>query len=357
MDARELMLKELTEATGLPGYESEVRDIMRRYLGDSATIEYDNLGSIIAQKVGQADGPKVMLAGHMDEVGFMVKSVTKDGFIRFLPLGGWWDQVLLAQRVTIKTRNGDVSGVIGSVPPHILSAEARAKMVEKKDMFIDIGATSADEARSFGVRPGDPIVPVSPFTILANPSLYLAKAWDNRVGCALCIDLIKELELSSHPNILYAVGTTQEEVGLRGAQTSAQHIMPDVALALEVGIAADVPGGDRDKAQQELGKGPVMLLYDRSLIPNTLLRDMVIDIAEEFHIPLQYDTMDGGSTDAGAVNRVGKGVPALVIAVPTRYIHSHAGIISRADYDSTLRLLVEVVKRLDWNAVRGLTVG
>ena len=357
MDSRELMLKELTEASGLPGYEGDVRDVMRKYIDSSAEIELDNLGSLIARKVGQADGPKVMLAGHMDEVGFMVKSITKEGFLKFQPLGGWWDQVLLAQRVVIKTRKGAVQGIIGSVPPHVLSTEAKNKVVEKKDMFIDIGACSDEEARGFGVRPGDPIVPDSLFTILANPSLYLAKAWDNRVGCALGIDVVRELAQSSHPNVLYAVGTTQEEIGLRGAQTSAQYIKPDVALALEVGIAADVPGGDKDKAQEELGKGPVVLLYDRSLVPNIRLRDMVVDIAEECKIPFQYDSMDGGGTDAGAMNLVEKGVPSLVLAVPTRYIHSHAGIISRTDYDNTLRLLVELVKRLDWTAVRGLTVG
>lgn len=355
MDERQQMLKELTDAFGPSGFEDDVRQIMRRYLEPLAVVETDNLGSIIGRKTGMADGPKVMIAGHMDEIGFMVKSVTKEGFIKFTPLGGWWDLVLLGQRVVVRSKNGDLPGVIGSVPPHILSHEARQKVVEKKEMFIDIGATSQECAREMGVIPGCPIVPASSFTPMANPDYMLAKAWDNRVGCALAIDALKDMVNKPHPNIICAVGTTQEEVGLRGAQTAAQLIKPDVALALEVGIAADVPGGDKDKAQEELGKGPVIYIYDGSLIPNYRLRNLAVDIADRCGIPYQFDALEGGGTDAGAIQLVEKGVPGLTIGVPTRYIHSHAGIISRTDYDNTLRLLTELLMSLDSQTVKSLT--
>src|SRR5690606_37375663 len=195
MDETLRMLKELTDAPGVPGFEREARLVMERYLEPLADeVSRDRLGSVIGRKRGTADEPRIMLAGHLDEVGFMVSLITDQGFIRFQPLGGWWDQVLLAQRVVIKTHKGDVVGVIGSKPPHVLSAEERKKVVEKKDMFIDIGASSKEEAMEMGVRLGDPIIPVSDFTVMNNEKYLMAKAWDNRVGCALAIEVLKRLQ-------------------------------------------------------------------------------------------------------------------------------------------------------------------
>src|SRR2546426_11826262 len=160
-----------------------------------------------------------MLAGHLDEVGFMVKSITKDGFVKFLPLGGWWGHVVLAQRMVIRTRKGDILGVVGSKPPHELPDDERKKVLDIKDMYIDVGAASDfDVKKRLDIRPGDPIVPVSPFQVMANPNLLLAKAWDNRIGCALAAETAKQLEGQAHPNTVLAVATVQEEVGLRGAQ-------------------------------------------------------------------------------------------------------------------------------------------
>ena len=168
MDETEKLLKVLTEATGVAGYETEIRGVIRQYFQSFGELILDKIGSLICQQNGDAAEPRVVLAGHMDEIGFMVKHITKEGFIRFTPLGGWWDQVLLAQRVLIKTNKGDVVGTIGAKPPHLLSEEERKKPVEKKEMYIDIGATSQTEVEEAGVRVGDPIVPLSQFTILAN---------------------------------------------------------------------------------------------------------------------------------------------------------------------------------------------
>jgi endoglucanase len=206
MDETEALFKELTEAPGVPGYEGEVRAIIRRHLEPLTTIERDRMGSIIGKKVGQGERPRIMLASHMDEIGFMVKLITKDGFLRFVPLGGWWDQVLLAQQVVIKTAQGDVYGVVGAKPPHLLPLEDRKKLVERKDMYIDIGASSEEEVHRAGVRPGDPIVPLAAFTPLAPGKTYLAKAWDDRVGCALLIQALQSLSQGSHPGTVYGVG-------------------------------------------------------------------------------------------------------------------------------------------------------
>jgi putative aminopeptidase FrvX len=159
MDPIEQLLKELTEAHGVPGYETPVRAVVRHYMQSLGELSQDKLGSVICKVEGTEKSPRVMLAGHMDEIGFMVKQLTKDGFIKFLPLGGWFDQVLLGQRVIIKTSKGDVLGVIGAKPPHMLSPEERSKVVLRKDMYIDIGVSSEDELKEIGVQVGDPIVP------------------------------------------------------------------------------------------------------------------------------------------------------------------------------------------------------
>lgn len=296
-----------------------------------------------------------MLAGHMDEIGFVVKLITDEGFVKFSPLGGWWGHVMLAQRVVIRTRKGDVTGLIGSKPPHILEDEERKKVQQPKDMYIDVGATSLDEVKELGIRPGDPIVPICPFTVLGTGKTYMAKAFDDRAGCALFIDVIKNLVGEKHPNAVYGVGTVQEEVGLRGARTSSWVVEPDVGLTMEVGIAGDVPGVKKEEAQEKLGAGPVIVIRDGSMIPNLRLRDLFVDTAEELQIPYQFDLLERGGTDSGAMHLHRRGVPNLVIGVPTRHIHSHAGILHRDDYDRAVQLITAVVKKLDADTVAGLT--
>jgi putative aminopeptidase FrvX len=354
-DERIELLRELTEAPGVSGYEEEVRDIIRQHLKGITVIEQDRLGSIVCRKNGDAETPRIMLAGHMDEVGFIVKLITDEGFIRFSTLGGWWGHVMLAQRVVIKTRKGDVQGLIGSKPPHVLSDEERKKLQEPKDMYIDVGATSAEEVRGLGIRPGDPITPICPFTVLNTGKTYMGKAFDDRVGCALFIDVIKDLVKQKHPNTVYGVGTVQEEVGLRGARTSSWVVEPDVGLTMEISVAGDVPDVKKEDAQGKLGKGPVIILRDGTMIPNLMLRDLFIDTAEELKIPYQFDMMERGGTDSGAIHLHRHGVPNLVIGVPTRHIHSHAGIIHREDYDNAVRLITAVVTKLDAKTVAGLT--
>jgi len=355
MDLTEQFLKEITEASGVSGYENEVRGIMRRYLEDVAEIEQDRIGSLIGKHVGSSERPRVMLPGHLDEVGFMVRLITEEGFVKFLPLGGWWDQVLLGHRVVIKSGEGDRLGVIGAKPPHMLDPEERKKVLEKKDMYIDVGASSGEDVRAMGIRVGDPIIPASDFQILADPKWYLSKAFDNRVGCALAVQALRQLAEEGHPNTVYAVGTVQEEVGLRGAKTSASVVDPDVAIILEVDIAGDVPGIKPEESEVKMGGGPSLLVYDARMIPNLKLRDLVIATAEELEIPLQMSAMSGGATDGGMIHLHDRGVPSVVIGVPTRHIHSHNSMLHRDDYDHALKLIVAVVKKLDADTVAGLT--
>jgi len=348
LDPTLTMLKELTDANAISGHEKEARDVMEKYIKPYADEVFtDHLGSLIAKKTGEANGPKIMVAGHLDEVGFMVTRIDKNGFLYFQTIGGWWNQVMLAQRVTIMTEKGNLTGVIGSKPPHILTAEQRKKPVEIKDMFIDIGASSKEEAEQFGVRPGDSIVPYFEFTQMKNEKMLLAKAWDNRIGCAIAIDVLKHLQDEDHPNIVYGVGTIQEEVGLRGARTSAHLIQPDLAFGVDVGIAGDTPGVSDKDADSKLGKGPQIILYDASMISHKGVRDLVVETAEEKGIPFQYSSMAGGGTDSGAIHLTADGVPALSITIATRYIHSHAAMLHRDDFENAVKLIVEVIKKVD----------
>ena len=353
MDQTAQFLKALTEAHGVPGYETEIRALLREYMEPLGDLSQDKLGSLICHKAG--DGPKVMIAGHMDEIGFMVSHIAKEGFLRFQPLGGWWDQVLLGHRVVIKTHKGDIVGVIGAKPPHLLPADERNEVVQKKDMYIDIGATSQEEVEAAGVRIGDPMVPQSDFVVLANPKTYLSKAFDNRVGCALVIDALRHFQDSAHPNEIFGVQTVMEEVGVRGATTSVRAVNPDVAIILESDIAGDVPGIKPEQSSVKLGGGPSIMMYDARMIPNIKLRDLVMATAVDLDIPLQFSVMPGGATDGSAIHLHGTGVPTIVLGVPARHIHSHGAIIHRDDYDNAVKLLTAVIAKLDNDTVQQLT--
>ncbi len=343
------MFKKLTEAPGAPGFEGPVRDIMRELLTPySDEVITDNLGSIFGVKRSQASNPTVMVAGHLDEVGFMVTMITKDGFLKFQTLGGWWSQVLLAQRVSIQTDDGPIEGVIGSTPPHNLSDEARNKPMDIKHMFIDIGATSKEEAESFGVKPGQPIVPICPFTVMKNEKMLMAKSWDNRYGCAAAATLLKNVHNDSLSINLYSGATVQEEVGTRGAATAANMINPDLFFAVDASPAGDTPG--ISEGFGKLGGGALLRIYDRSMITHRGLRDFILDTAESEKIPYQYFLSQGG-TDAGRVHTSGNGVPSAVIGICSRYIHSHAAIINHDDYENAVKLLTTLIRKLDKSTI------
>jgi len=348
MDKTLELLKELTETFGPTGAEGQVRAILRRELSPlSTSIDQDEMGNLIATLPGSSDRPRILLDGHMDEVGFLVRYITDGGFLRFQPLGGWWDQVLLAHEVIIRTRKGDVLGVIGSNSPRWMKEAERNTVMAKDSMFIDVGVTSRKEVEELGIRVGDPIVPKAEFTVMGNGKALLSKAFDDRVGCALIVDVFKAFADQPHPNTIFGVGAVQEEVGMRGAHTSAFSVNPDIAFALEVGLAGDLPDTRPDQCSARLGGGVEIVSYDASMLPNTHLRDFAIDTAQEMGIPAQVDMIPNGGTDGAAIQLNARGVPTLVIGVPTRHIHTHYGILYREDYDAAVRLLVEMIKRLD----------
>jgi endoglucanase len=348
MSASTTVLARLSNAAGTPGSEGEIRDIIRHELQAHAEFSYDKLGSIICRRKTGKDAPKILLAGHMDEVGFIVRLITKDGFLKFHNLGGWWSHSLLAQRVLIKSAGGDVPGIIGAKPVHHLKAEQRKQVMELSEMHIDVGAKNREEAlEMFGIRPGDHIVPDTQFKAMRNPRLVSGKAFDDRAGVALFIDAFKELSAEELPNRLYGVGTTQEEVGTRGAGTAVETIEPDVAIVLEGSPADDTPGFNKEESQGELGKGPQIRLFDPTMIANKHFTRYVLETAETLDIPHQTAVRTSGGTDGRPIHVYKSGVPTIVIAPPVRYIHSHVSLLNLDDYEQTLKLLLALVRGLN----------
>jgi len=339
------MLEKLTQVDGVPGFENAVREFIRKQLQGAAEFETDNLGSLVCKRSGTEESPRIIVPAHMDEVGFMVKDITEGGYIRFAPLGGWLDQTLLGHVVTVSTRKGALDGVIGCKPPHLVPREERDKVIKRKGMFIDVGATDKEHAQELGVRIGDPIIPRQDFRRIGDGKHLLSKAWDDRVGCGLMIDLLKALKKIEHPNTVYGVGTTQEEVGTRGAETAADVVDPDFCIVLDVGLATDMPGVEGE-AKVELGKGPILYVLDAGTIAHHRFNEFVLGVAEEENIPHQVSVMELGGTDARPIHKHKRGVPSVLLGLPSRYIHSHAGLVHTDDYDATLDLLVAVVKAL-----------
>jgi putative aminopeptidase FrvX len=353
------ILKSLSESFGPAGFERETAQLVKgnvqRYADEVTT---DKLGSVIFKKKGSRERPNVLLAGHIDEVGFLISGMDKDtGFLNFNPIGGWFDQVLLSQRVVVRTKDGDLQGVIAAKPPHVLPEEEAKQVVKKENMFIDIGATSYQEAVDLGIRIGDPVVPWSPFTVVQGGRVALGKGFDDRVGALIAMETVRRLSEGkiAHPNTVFGAATVMEEVGLRGAQTVAHVVAPDVALVLEVDIAGDVPGIKPYQAPSRMGLGPTICTYDASMIPNQMLKEFVIKVAEENEIPYQLSQIARGGTDAGRIHMDRTGCPSIVLGIPTRHIHSHVGMLSVKDLDNFARLTLEVVKRLDSSTVESFT--
>ncbi|SFW98227.1 Putative aminopeptidase FrvX [Thermoactinomyces sp. DSM 45891] len=347
------LLEELTQAPGAPGHEYEVRKIMEREIQKyTSELVSDSLGGIFGIKSGEIDSPRVLVAGHMDEVSFMITRISKEGYLSFTALGGWWSQVLLSQPFEVFTTSGKaIHGVIGSTPPHNLTPEERTKVYPMNKMFLDIGARDEEEVRSWGIREGCVMIPYSPYRELEGGHRLLSKAFDNRLGCAMSLEVLKELHKEELPNTLIAGATTQEEVGLRGAQTSAVLTEPDAFFAIDVSAAGDNPGAK--DAFGYLGKGVLIRILDRTMITQPLMRDYLLDTAESLGIPYQIFVSQGG-TDSGKVHLSGKGVPSATLGVCGRYIHSHTTIVDREDIEALKIFATELVRRFDNSTYQSL---
>ena len=340
------LMRELCLAPGVSGSEDEVAKIIERELKDVAdSIERDSMGNVIATKKGSKKAPSIMLAAHMDEIGLMVRFIDEKGFIKFSKIGGITDSILINLTVTIHSSVGeDVIGVIGSKPPHITKPEERKKVIPSDELFIDIGAKDKEEAEKM-ISVGDPITFNSLFVEYPN-NLIMAKAMDNRAGCYVLMEVLKRVETDA---TIYAVGTVQEEVGLKGARTAAFKLNPDMAIALDVTLSGDQPGVKLEEAPVLMGEGPSVIISDaggRGILTSNLVKDMLIKAGDENDIKYQLEVCDGGTTDASAIHLTREGIPFGVLSVPTRYIHSPVSVCSMDDVESTIQLIVAAINGL-----------
>lgn len=339
------MLEDISMVNGISGFEKQATRVMKSYIEDSVDeIEYDNLGSLIGIKKGSSQ-LKLLITGHIDEIGFIVKDIDEGGFIKVQPVGGWMGQNLPSSLMIITTREGkQIKGVFGSQPPHGKTLEERNKVIEPKNSFIDVGVLSKEEAIELGIRKGDPIVPSSEFTVMGNDKCLMSKAWDDRIGVAVIIDVLRNLKGKDiYPN-LYGAGTVQEEVGLRGAKTVGQKVKPDIAIAIDVTFSKDLPG---DKGDVKLGSGVSLSVMDGSVIAHTGLLKSLENICDKHNIPYQLDMIDAGGTDSGELSKVEAGVMNVTLSIPSRYMHSHRTIIHTDDYQATVDLLTKFVEEFD----------
>lgn len=342
------LLEKFSNVDGVSGYESEVRKLFIEEIKPFVDeIKVDNLGSALAHKKG--DGLIVMLAAHMDEIGMMVKYIDDKGFIRFATIGGFFDQTLLSQRVIIHSKNGPVLGLVGCKPPHVMKEEERKKVVEIKTMFIDVGAKNVEDVKKMGIEVGTPITLDRKFQRMTE-DVVTGKAFDNRIGLVMLIEAMRRVYSLKVKANVFAVGTVQEEVGLKGARTSAYGINPDVAIATDVDIPGDHPGVEKQESALEMGKGAVITIMDANgrgvIVPEKVIK-WLKETAEKNKIDHQLDVSEGGYTDAAVIHLSRNGIPTGVISVPTRYIHSPCEMANIHDIDSGAELIAQAIISVD----------
>lgn len=341
------LLRDFTQAHGASGAEGAVRKLFLRELA-AWPVEADRIGNLYFENkpAGVSGAPRVMVTAHMDEIGFMVQDITAEGFLKFVPVGGWSENTLLAQRVRVLTRSGrELFGVITSLPPHFTGGDGRTAPTLDK-MYIDLGAESREQVAGWGISLGDSIVPDGPFVATAHPDRFVAKAFDNRAGCAALAQVMRLAEGKNFPCVPVGVATVQEEVGCRGASVAAPIAAPDVALVLEGPPADDTPGFSRAESQGRLNGGVQIRLFDPTAIMSRDLAEFARATAEKHGIRHQLTVRRSGGTDARSIQLSRSGVPTIVLGVPARYIHTHGAMADVRDYEAcvalTLRLLEEL---------------
>ena len=343
------LLEELSSCPGPPGGEEPVASLIRKHLQDQCQIQRDGLGSLMALKEGTRKQPRIMLTAHMDEVGFMLQNITKDGYLRLQPLGGWIASHLPGKRLHVHGRKGTVEGIVAAIPPHFTKEQKSDIKIE--DLLLDVGAASREEVGTLGLQLGDLITPASHFAVY-NRKFLANKAWDDRVGCSVLVSAVQKLK--KHPNTVVAAATVQEEVGSRGAVTAVEMVKPQAAIVLEGPPADDLPGVSKDSPQGALGRGCQIRLYDPSTIIHRRFWQWVTEVAQAKKITHQLAVRQSGATDARAIHLAQGGIPTVVLGVPVRHAHSHSGLIALQDVEATLDLTVAILEKLDSKTLRTL---
>ena len=342
------LLKKISETPGAPGFEKEIRNLIINEIKDLVDDYYiDNMGNLTAIKKGTSN-KKIMVGAHMDEIAFIVNYIDDNGFIRFLPLGGFDPKTLTAQRVIIHGKK-DIIGVMGSKPIHIMKPEERKKNVEISDFFIDTGMDKKTLEKYIEI--GNPVTRERNLIEMGN--CVNGKSLDNRIAVYILIETLKKLKNKTIPHNLYAVFTVQEEVGIRGAQVASQEINPDFGLALDTTIAYDVPGSSPHEAVTRLGEGVAIKIMDSSAIADYRMVNFLKETAKNNNIKYQTELLPAGGTDTANIQRMNKGGAITgAISIPTRHIHQVIETINKNDISESIKLLTKAIENLDkfdWN--------
>jgi putative aminopeptidase FrvX len=339
----EELLKRLVGAPSISGFEQNVRDVMHKELRPHVDgVFVDKVGNLIARK-GKGN-PKVMLVSHMDEIGFIVKGISKEGFIHFDTVGGWDERIIPAQKVKIYGSKGPVVGVIGTKPPHVMEKEELKLTPKIKDMFIDVGAKKNKEVEKAGISVGDFITNYREFDRLLGTRVT-GYGFDNRIGCLALLEVAKALKKVK--GTVYFVGSVQEEIGLIGVRGSAFGINPDVMLGIDTTIPGDVPGMSERDSILKISEGPSIEIKDAISIMNSKVKKWLIDTAKKSRIKFQLDVISGGASDASLGAMIREGIPSGSVCVPVRYIHSPIETADLKDIENTVKLVTNAVSNVD----------
>lgn len=346
------MIKDLSNCYGAPGFEDNVLEVVKKYKAN-LSYERDSMMNCYLN-LAKKDNKKmtVMLDAHLDEVGFMVQSIDEKGLINFIPLGGWVTHNIPAHLVMIKNSEGKyVKGIITSKPPHFMTAQEKEKKIDISDLKIDVGATCREEIiNEFKINIGAPIVPYVMFEYNENNKIMMGKAFDNRLGCAAVIEVLKKIENEDLSVNVVGALAAQEEVGTRGAQITANRVKPDIAIVFE-GSPADDVYTDKYTMQSGLNYGPQIRHRDSSYVSHHRFITFAKKIANENNIQYQETVRVAGSTNAGKIHLSNKGVPTLVLGIPTRYAHTHYCYASFKDFQNTVNLAVEIIKNINSDVI------
>lgn len=349
------MIEDLSNSYGAPGFEDDVLLVGRKYGSDLGEISEDSIRNLyIKRKQNTGGKPVVMLDAHSDEVAFMVQAITPQGTLRFVPLGGWVDHTIPAHKVKVRNADGKyISGVVASKPPHFMTEAERKQGITVSNMVIDIGASSKEEVEQvYKIKVAAPIVPDVSFEYDSKNEVMIGKAFDCRLGCASVLETMECLQDETLNVDVIGTFSTQEEMGCRGAQVTAQTIKPDIAIVFE-GCPADDTFSEDYMIQTAIKKGPMLRHIDQRMITNPRFMRFALDIGEEFGIDIQEAVRSGGSTNGAPIHLSNQSVPVIVIGIPVRYIHTHYGIASMKDFQQGVQLAVEVIKRLDEKTIQG----
>ena len=342
------LIKDLSNAYGAPGFEDEVLRVVEKHKGNMDYKRDKMMNAYLSYGERDKNKPTIMLDGHLDEVAFMVQFIDAKGLIKFIPLGGWVIDNIAAQLVMVKNRDGKyIKGIVSSKPPHFISQEERNKKLDIEALSIDIGATSREEViNDFKIEVGAPIVPFVEFEYNELNGTMLGKAFDNRLGCAAAIEVMKRLEdVDLNVNLITALAS-QEEVGTRGAYVTSNTIKPDLAIVFE-GSPADDTFTDQYYTQCGLNLGPQIRYRDSSYVSHHKFISFAREIAEKSNIPYQNAVRTSGGTDAGRIHLSNEGVPVLVLGIPVRYVHTHHCFSKLNDFENTVKLAVEIIKNMN----------